>query len=108
MQPQEPDSVIYRSAVAPSLGAGWDVLSVIYARKDGGQMRPTNSFVIARDSSGRIIRSTDPARNRWEVVNDEGTLHEFRHCFDERDRLMREKPEAIQYTDTAQQKPAGY
>ncbi len=49
-----------------------------------------NSLMIARDPAGTIIRKTDMVLDRWEVVTDEGDLRDFRHCFDERERLAAE------------------
>jgi hypothetical protein len=46
--------------------------------------------MIARDAGGKIIRKTDIMLDRWEVVTDEEDLQDFRHCFEERDRLAAE------------------
>jgi hypothetical protein len=54
-----------------------DVMQVVYRREDSGHMRIANSFVIARNASGKIIRKTDIILDRWEVVNDEDTLRGF-------------------------------
>lgn len=62
-------------------------MQVVYRREDGER----NSFVIARDGGGKIMRKTDLILERWEVVSDEETLRGFQHCFDERDRLAAEK-----------------
>lgn len=83
--------VIYRSGTNQALGAGWDAMQVVYRREDSGHMRIANSFVIARDGSGKIIRKTDIILDRWEVVNDDEMLRGFHHCFDERDRLAAER-----------------
>ena len=83
--------VIYRSGTNEALGAGWDVMQVVYRREDSGHMRIANSFVIARNAGGNIIRKTDIILDRWEVVSDEEILRGFQHCFDERDRLTVEK-----------------
>lgn len=91
--PERKSEVIYRSGTNDGLGAGWDVMQVIYRHDDDGQVRIRNSFVIARDPSGKIIRKTDILLDRWEVVDDEDMLRSFQRCFDERDRLMIEKPE---------------
>jgi hypothetical protein len=87
---QEPElntTVTYYSGTDPALGAGWVVMRVVCRREDGEQ----NSFVIARDAGGNIIRKTDIMLERWEVVSDENDLREYQHCFDERDRLTAEK-----------------
>ena len=83
--------VTYRSGTSEGLGAGWDVMQVVYRREDSGHMRIANSFVIARDAVGKIIRKIDSFPEQWEVVNDEEMLHGFQHCFDERDRLAAER-----------------
>lgn len=88
--PEPKSEVIYRSGTNEALGAGWDVLQVVYRREDSGTMRIANSFVIARDAAGKIIRKTDVILDRWEVVNDEKELAGYRHCFAERDRLAAE------------------
>jgi hypothetical protein len=89
----EPKSdVIYRSGTSVGLGAGWDVMQVLYRVEDGGQMRLANSFAIARDSSGKIIRKIDSYPEQWEVIDDAEELRGFRECFDERDRLQARVP----------------
>lgn len=85
-------TVTYRSGTNNTLGAAWDVMCVDARREDGER----NSFVIARDTTGRIIRKTDLILDRWEIVTDEESLRDFRHCFDERDRLLTEKTEATE------------
>jgi hypothetical protein len=55
--------------------------------------RIDNSFVIARDAGGKMLRKTDIILDRWEVINDEETSRGLRHCFDERDRLAVAKAE---------------
>ena len=62
-------------------------MHVLFRREDGEQ----NSFVIARDAGGNIIRKTDLILDRWEVVSDEETLRGFQRCFDERDRPTTEE-----------------
>src|SRR5215831_9234400 len=89
--PEPKTTVTYLSGTNESFGAAWDVMQVIYKREDSGAMRTINSFVIARDVSGKILRKTDIVLDRWEVVTDEETLQGFRQCFDERDRLGAEK-----------------
>ena len=89
--PEPKTTVTYLSGTSESLGAAWDVMQVIYKREDAGAMRTMNSFVIARDASGKILRKTDLILDHWEVTVDEETLRDFRHCFDERDRLAAEK-----------------
>src|SRR5258708_2677915 len=89
---QEPKTdLIYRSGTNEALGAGWDVMQVVYRREDSGHMRIADSFVIARDAGGKIIRKTDILLDRWEVVSDEETLRAYQHQFDERDRLAGEE-----------------
>lgn len=80
-------TVTYTSGTHDALGTGWDVLH-IHARRDDGER---NSFVIARDVMGKIIRKTDLILDRWEVVTDQDSLRDLRHCFEERDRLLAEK-----------------
>jgi hypothetical protein len=80
-------TAIYSSGTSAALGAAWDVMHVVYRRDDGEQ----SSCVIARDSGGNIIRKTDVFLERWEVVSDPDDLRDFRHCFNERDRLTAEK-----------------
>ena len=85
--PEPNTTVTYASGTNEALGAGWDAMHVVY-RRDG---QIINSFVIARDASGKIIRKTDLVLDRWEVVGDDETLRGFQNCFDERDRLAAEK-----------------
>ncbi|SRR5229473_4758078 len=85
--PEAKTTVTYYSGTDGALGAGWDVMRVVYRREDGEQ----NSFVIARDAGEKIIRKTDLILDRWEVVSDEEALRQCQHCFDERDRLAAEK-----------------
>jgi hypothetical protein len=84
--------VIYRSGTSEGLGVGWDVMLVLYRQEDGGQMRLANSFAIARDASGNIIRKIDSYPEQWEVVSDADDLRGFQQCFDERDRLAARVP----------------
>ena len=88
---QSPTIVIYRSGTSEALGAGWDVMQVVYRHEDRGVMHTANSVVIARDASGTIVRKTDILLDRWEVVSDEETSRAYRECFDNRDRLAAEK-----------------
>jgi hypothetical protein len=46
-----------------------------------------NSYVIARDAAGTVLRKTDIVLERWEIVNDKEDLRICRKHFDERDRL---------------------
>jgi hypothetical protein len=85
--PELKTTVTYSSGTSVTLGAEWDVMHVVARRDDGEQ----NSFVIARDLGGNIIRKTDLVYDRWEIVNDKEDLQHFQHCFDERDRLITEK-----------------
>jgi hypothetical protein len=85
-KPELTTTVIYRSGTNEALGAGWDAMQVLARREDGER----NSFMIARDAGGKIIRKTDIMLDRCEVVTDEEDVRHFRHCFDERDRLAAE------------------
>jgi hypothetical protein len=92
MEKLEPNATVtYLSGTNDALGAGWDVMQVVYKREDRGVLRIANSFVIARDMSGTIIRKTDIILDRWEVVRDEDVLRGFHKCFDDRDRLAAER-----------------
>lgn len=93
MDKPEPNSktVTYRSGTNEALGLGWDVMQVVYHKEDGGVMRIANSFVAARDTTGKIIRKTDVLLDRWEAVNEKDLLRGIQHCFDERDRLAAER-----------------
>lgn len=95
MDKPEPNSktVTYRSGTNEALGPGWDVMQVVYHKEDGGVMRIANSFVVARDATGKIIRKTDVLLDRWEAVNEKDLLRGIQHCFDERDRLAAERAE---------------
>jgi hypothetical protein len=84
--PELKTTVTYRSGTNEALGAGWDAMQVLFSRSDGER----NSFMIARDTGGKIIRKTDIMLDRWEIVTDEEDLQDFRHCFEERDRLAAE------------------
>jgi hypothetical protein len=79
-------TVTYRSGSSEALGPAWDAMQVLFSRSDGER----NSFMIARNAGGEIIRKIDIMLDRWEVVTDEEELRDFRHCFDERDRLAAE------------------
>jgi hypothetical protein len=65
-------------------------MQVVYHRQERGVKRIANSFVIARDISGTIIRKTDMILDRWEVVRDEEVLEGFRQCLENRDKLAAE------------------
>jgi hypothetical protein len=84
--PELKTTVTYRSGTNEALGSGWDAMQVLFSRSDGER----NSFMIARDAGGKIIRKTDIMLDRWDAVTDEVDLRDFRHCFDERDRLAAE------------------
>lgn len=84
--PEVKTTVTYRSGTNEALGVGWDAMQVLFSRSDGER----SSFMIARDAGGKIIRKTDIMLDRWEVVTDEVDVRDFRHCFDERDRLAAE------------------
>jgi len=77
-------NVTYKSGTHPT--QGWDVMQVIYSQ--GG--RAINSFVIARDAAGTVLRKTDIVFDRWEIVNDADDLRGFKKCFDDRDKLAAE------------------
>jgi hypothetical protein len=62
-------------------------MQVIYSQEG----RAINSFVIARDGVGTIVRKTDIVLDRWEIVNDADDLRGFQKCFDDRDRLALEQ-----------------
>jgi hypothetical protein len=49
--PELKTTVTYRSGTSEALGAGWDVMQVVYRREDDER----NAFVIARDAGGKII-----------------------------------------------------
>jgi hypothetical protein len=82
---EHPITVTYRSGTHPT--QGWDVMHVIYSQ--GG--RAINSFVIARDAVGTIVRRTDIILDYWEITSDADDLRGFQKCFDDRDRLMSEQ-----------------
>jgi hypothetical protein len=79
--------VIYKSGTLPNK-PGWDVLLVIY--KSHGTF--INSFVIALDEDGSILRRVDPFLDQWERITNEDDLRQFRACFDARDEA-RSDPE---------------
>jgi hypothetical protein len=82
-------TVIYKSGTHPK--QGWDVMQVIYQREELGVRQTVNSFVIARDVAGNIVRKTDIVLDRWEIISDPDDLRDFQKCFDDRDRLAIEK-----------------
>ena len=82
------EDVIYRSGTSDGLGAGWDVMQVLYRREDGGQMRLANSLVIARHLDGTILRGID--YNKWERITDADDLRGYQALFDQRDRSAAE------------------
>jgi hypothetical protein len=77
---QSPTTVIYRSGTSEALGAGWDVMHVVYQRKYHGVMHTANSVIVARDANGTIIRKIDI--DQWVLVRDEETLRAYRECWD--------------------------
>jgi hypothetical protein len=81
------DTVIYQSGTSDALGAGWDVMQVIYK----GEGRITNHFLIARDARGAIMRKTDIVLEKWEVISEEELLRALQNCFNDRDKLAAEK-----------------
>ncbi len=81
---QHPITVTYKSGTHPT--KGWDTTQVIYSQ----QGRILNSFVIARDAAGTIVRKTDIVLDRWEIVKDPDDLRGFQKCFDDRDKLAAE------------------
>jgi hypothetical protein len=84
-------TVTYSSGTNEKLGLGWDVMHVVYHREEHGVKRMANSFLIARDMGGTIIRKTDIILDQWEVVRDEETLRAFQQCFENRDKLAAER-----------------
>jgi hypothetical protein len=80
MNTDTPVEVAYGSACTER--QGWDVISVVFSQ--GRAI--LNSFVIARDGFGTILRRTDGLLDRWEVVEDPDDLRKFRRCFDGRDK----------------------
>jgi hypothetical protein len=63
-------------------------MQVIHHAEDpSGAKRITNSFKIARTQEGFILRKIDLVLDHWERITDEGDLHYFRTCFEDRDRL---------------------
>jgi hypothetical protein len=62
------------------------MMQVIYSQEG----RVLNSFTIARDAVGTIVRKTDIVLDRWEIVNDADDLRGFRKCFGDRDKLALE------------------
>jgi hypothetical protein len=91
MATPEPNiTVTYRSGINEKLGPDWDVMQVVYHREEHGVKRIPNSFMIARDMGGTIIRKTDIILDRWEVVRDEELLEAFQQFFENRDKLLAE------------------
>jgi hypothetical protein len=88
-------TVTYSSGTNEKLGTSWDVMHVVYHREEHGVKRIANSFVIARDLGGTIIRKTDIILDRWEVVRDEEMLQAFQRCFENRDRLAAERVASV-------------
>jgi hypothetical protein len=82
---QRPITVTYKSGTHPT--QGWDAMQVIYFQ-DG---RILNHFLIARDAAGTIVRKTDIALERWEIITDPDNLRGFQKCFDDRDKLALEQ-----------------
>ena len=82
-------TVTYRSGTHAT--QGWDVMQVVYQQEENGVNRIVNSFVIARDAVGTIVRKTDIVLERWEIVSDEDMLRGFQKCFDDRDKLAIEQ-----------------
>ena len=89
--------VLYRSGVHADLGPDWDVLQVTHRSEDGGNMRITGSYMVARNASGEIRRKTDILFPRWEPVTDED-LSEFQEAFKVRDSL---KPRGLEHLPKA-------
>ena len=82
---KHPITVTYKSGTHPT--RGWDAMQVIYSQNS----RILNHFLIARDAAGTIVRKTDIALDRWEIITDADDLRDFQKCFDDRDRLAREQ-----------------
>lgn len=66
-------------------------MQVVYQQEENGVKRIVNSFLIARDIAGTIVRKTDIVLDRWEIVSGEDLLRGFQKCFDDRDRLAIDK-----------------
>jgi hypothetical protein len=81
----QPTTVTYKSGTHPT--QGWDVMQVVYSQ--GG--RAINSFVIARDTAGTIVRMIDSFPEQWEITNNADDLRGFQKCFDDRDKLAVER-----------------
>jgi hypothetical protein len=86
---EEPISanVVYRSLTHPT--QSWDVIQVVYQYEDAtaGTKRTGESFIIARDGNGAILRKTDILFDRWETVTENDLLQFCQSHFDARDRL---------------------
>ena len=80
--------VIYVSGVHSTLG--WDVMQVRSWEEDPITKTKFdfNSFVVARDSNGDILRKTDIVYDRWEVITDEADRRGFQSLFEDRDRRL--------------------
>lgn len=80
-------NVVYRSLIHPN--QSWDVIQVIYQYEDAtsGTKRTGESFIIARDGNGVILRKTDILLDRWEIINENDFLQFCQSHFDARDRL---------------------
>jgi hypothetical protein len=62
-------------------------MQVVYSQE--GQI--LNSFVIARDAAGTIVRKTDVFLERWEIITDADDLRGLQRCLVERDRWALEQ-----------------
>lgn len=80
-------TVVYRCLTHPT--QSWGVIQVIYQYENlaAGTKRTGESFIIARDGDGAILRKTDIILDRWEIINDDDLLTFFQSHFDTRDRL---------------------
>lgn len=82
-EPEQEPPIIYKSAMSPALGAGWDVLLVSQSNR--------GSIALARHADGTIMRKTDSVPETWEVISDEEMLRLARQSFDNRDKAREEK-----------------
>ena len=79
--------MVYISVVGTALGPGWDAMQVRATAEDGDK----NHFLIARDSTGKILRKVDSFQEVWEAITDAEDLKFYQRCFDDRNRLAAER-----------------
>ena len=77
----------FRLGTVNLLGIDLDALKVIQA--ENGVV--FTSLLIARDSSGKIIRNVESSPETWEPLTDEQELLAFQKFFTDRDRFDVEK-----------------